>query len=69
MAGIYGHQAGHYTTSKEIYQLSWGKHLPSHPEDRQYVLATGYSCRSQVKRFAGWIPLHPIQALSKHFGD
>jgi FAD/FMN-containing dehydrogenase/Fe-S oxidoreductase len=63
MAGIYGHQVEHYNTSQAIYQLSWGKHLPSNPEDRQYILATGYSCRSQVKRFEGWTPLHPVQAL------
>ncbi|WP_088240251.1 FAD-binding and (Fe-S)-binding domain-containing protein [Calothrix rhizosoleniae] len=64
MAGIYGHEAEHYDTSKDIYQLSWAKHLPSNPEERQYILATGYSCRSQLKRFAGWTPLHPIQVLS-----
>jgi len=26
-------------------------------------LATGYSCRSQVKRFSGFRPMHPLQAL------
>ena len=63
MAGIYGHEIEHYPTSKGIYEMSWGRHLPSNPEERQQILATGYSCRSQVKRFEGWIPLHPIQAL------
>lgn len=26
-------------------------------------LATGYSCRSQVKRLEKWQPQHPVQAL------
>ncbi len=63
MAGIYGHEAEHYELSRGIYQMSWEQHLPSTPEERKYFLATGYSCRSQVKRFAGWLPLHPVQAL------
>ncbi|HAC65834.1 MAG TPA: glycerol-3-phosphate dehydrogenase, partial [Cyanothece sp. UBA12306] len=63
MAGIYGHESEHYQYSQEIYQSSWQKHLPTNPEDRQYFLVTGYSCRSQVKRFSGWLPSHPIQGL------
>jgi FAD/FMN-containing dehydrogenase/Fe-S oxidoreductase len=66
MAGMYGHEAEHYQTSQIIYQLSWGKHLSLKPEERQYYLATGYSCRSQVQRLAGWKPLHPVQILSKY---
>ena len=27
------------------------------------VLAQGHSCRSQVKRFAGFVPRHPMEAL------
>ena len=67
MAGIYGHQAEHYQTSQAIYQLSWHQHLPNTAEERQYYLATGYSCRSQVYRLAGWKPSHPIQVLKEYF--
>ncbi len=63
MAGIYGYEAEHLETSKGIYQLSWGKHLPKDTQKRSYYLATGFSCRSQVQRLAGWRPLHPIEAL------
>ena len=63
MAGIYGHEVEHYLTSKGIYDMSWGQHLPSNPSARQQIVATGFSCRSQVKRFEGWTPLHPVQAL------
>ena len=66
MAGIYGHQAEHYQTSQDIYELSWQQHLPIIPEEREYYLATGYSCRSQVARLERWKPLHPIQALRKY---
>ena len=68
MAGIYGFEAEHLEASKEIYQLSWEQHLPTESQAQSYYLATGFSCRAQVQRFAGWIPLHPIQALQKEFG-
>ncbi|GBF81544.1 FAD-binding and (Fe-S)-binding domain-containing protein [Aphanothece sacrum] len=61
MAGIYGHETQHYQDSLGIYQSSWQKKLPSTPNP--YYLVTGYSCRSQVKRFSGWVPQHPIQTL------
>jgi FAD/FMN-containing dehydrogenase/Fe-S oxidoreductase len=69
MAGIYGHEAEHYTESKGIYQMSWERHIPSSPEERQHLLVTGYSCRSQVKRFNGFVPLHPVQLLKLYFCD
>lgn len=65
MAGIYGYEAEHLATSKDIYQLSWGQHLSSDANTRVNYLATGFSCRAQVKRFAGWLPLHPIQTLQQ----
>ncbi|MGB5594134.1 MAG: FAD-binding and (Fe-S)-binding domain-containing protein [Crocosphaera sp.] len=65
MAGMYGHELEHYQNSQEIYQSSWQQHLPTNIDDRPYYLATGYSCRSQVKRFSQWTPQHPIQALNK----
>ena len=66
MAGIYGHQAEHYQTSQDIYELSWKQYLPILPEERQYYLATGYSCRSQVERLEKWKPKHPVQVLKKY---
>ena len=46
--------------------MSWEKHLPKTLAEREYCLVTGYSCRSQVKRFAGWLPKHPVQILLTH---
>ncbi|MGK7893699.1 MAG: FAD-binding and (Fe-S)-binding domain-containing protein [Xenococcus sp. (in: cyanobacteria)] len=67
MAGIYGYQAEHSATSKAIYQLSWGRHLPKDSQERPYYLATGFSCRSQIQRLEQWRPLHPIEALLNLF--
>ncbi len=61
MAGTYGHESNHLKTSKAIYQLSWQVQLKARPMDR--CLATGYSCRSQVKRFEQETMRHPLQAL------
>jgi Fe-S oxidoreductase len=63
MAGTYGHEAEHLSTSAVIYRQSWGNHLSK--ASPRTVLATGYSCRSQVKRLDGVTLLHPIQALLK----
>ncbi|MBN6063493.1 D-2-hydroxyglutarate dehydrogenase YdiJ [Aggregatibacter actinomycetemcomitans] len=61
MAGTFGHETQHIEMSKAIYVSSWEQKLQSKSPD--YCLATGYSCRSQVKRFAHYQPKHPVQAL------
>jgi Fe-S oxidoreductase len=63
MCGAYGHEAEHYEESRGIFQMSWGKRLPKDGGARGAVLAAGHSCRSQVKRFAGFLPRHPAEAL------
>lgn len=61
MAGTYGHEAKNLANSLGIYELSWHTSLQRLP--RQRCLATGYSCRSQVKRIEGNGVRHPLQAL------
>ncbi|PJG82657.1 D-2-hydroxyglutarate dehydrogenase YdiJ [Caviibacterium pharyngocola] len=61
MAGTFGHETQHIAMSKEIYASSWAKKLAG--KNPEYCLATGYSCRSQVKRLEHWQPKHPVQAL------
>jgi FAD/FMN-containing dehydrogenase/Fe-S oxidoreductase len=61
MAGTYGHDAGNLEDSKRIYSLSWEAEIAK--RDRSACLATGYSCRSQVKRIEGVHLKHPLQAL------
>jgi Fe-S oxidoreductase len=65
MAGTYGHETMHLEESKGIFDMSWKPKLESAKEKQQTVLATGFSCRCQTKRFAGFKPQHPVQALLK----
>ena len=60
MAGTFGHEAEHREVSERLYDLSWRGHVARQGER---LLASGYSCRSQVKRFDGVALRHPVQAL------
>ena len=61
MAGTYGHEKNHLENSKKIYQLSWQEAVDLYQPEQ--ILATGYSCRSQVNRMEGFKPKHPLRAL------
>ncbi|EFP95350.1 D-2-hydroxyglutarate dehydrogenase YdiJ [Vibrio caribbeanicus] len=61
MAGTFGHETDKLQMSKDIYALSWKVRLQDLPKER--CLMTGYSCRSQVKRFEDIRARHPLQAL------
>lgn len=64
MSGTYGHEARNRETSTKIYNLSWRGEVARHA-DCSMLMATGYSCRSQVKR-EHTVPLpHPAQVLLK----
>ena len=47
LCGVFGHEAEHVGESKGVYDLSWRTVVDNAAET---VVATGYSCRSQVKR-------------------
>ncbi|MDD2050729.1 D-2-hydroxyglutarate dehydrogenase YdiJ [Pseudomonas putida] len=59
MSGTYGHEARNQDTSKVIFEQSWAGKLDKEGE----ALATGYSCRSQVKRQADRTLRHPLEVL------
>ncbi|MFC3093533.1 FAD-binding oxidoreductase [Alteromonas sediminis] len=61
MAGTYGHEKDNLEKSIGIFNLSWTSVFERFPVDS--VLATGFSCRSQVNRIQGNKPKHPLQAL------
>jgi Fe-S oxidoreductase len=63
MCGVFGHETEHYTESRGVFELSWASRLAKQPAAQESVLVPGHSCRSQVKRFAGFVPRHPIEAL------
>ncbi|WP_288454128.1 FAD-binding and (Fe-S)-binding domain-containing protein [uncultured Acinetobacter sp.] len=65
MAGTYGHETEHLNQSKMIYQQSWQSKVELH---HQWILATGYSCRTQVKRLEKTQLRHPIQVLLEKLG-
>ncbi len=62
MCGVYGHEVAHKQDSMGIFELSWRGKVEVE-RDRERVLATGHSCRTQVERALGFTPLHPAQAL------
>ncbi len=61
MCGIYGHETEHFDESRRAFEQSWEKALGKSEESD--VVVTGHSCRSQVKRFGGFVARHPIEAL------
>ncbi|OXI29012.1 hypothetical protein CFB89_33100 [Burkholderia sp. AU16741] len=65
MSGTYGHEARNLATSKTIYAQSWAAHVDGADAEGE-ALATGYSCRSQVKRLSAKQVRHPLQALLDH---
>ncbi|UXI00184.1 FAD-binding and (Fe-S)-binding domain-containing protein [Photobacterium sp. TY1-4] len=61
MAGTFGHEKDKLAMSRGIYDLSWQPNLEQ--LDTERCMATGYSCRSQVKRFEHIRMKHPVQVL------
>ncbi|MBB1270383.1 FAD-binding and (Fe-S)-binding domain-containing protein [Shewanella sp. SR44-3] len=62
MAGTYGHEKVNLENSKQLFAMSWQPSLEK-VTDKTTVLVSGFSCRSQVKRFAEFAPKHPVEAL------
>lgn len=62
MSGTYGHEARNQDTSRTIFEQSWAGKLDKAGE----ALATGYSCRSQVKRLASKQLRHPLEVVLEH---
>jgi len=68
MAGLYGHERVHRSTSEHVYKLSWERIV----EDRRHagrLMATGYSCRCQVAEMEGVQLPHPLQVLLRTVKD
>ena len=63
MSGTYGHEARNAATSRTIYSQSWQAHVERPADEAGEALATGYSCRSQVKRMTQRKLRHPLQVL------
>ncbi len=61
MAGTYGHEKNNLDNSKGLFELSWQPKVDK--LDSEQILATGFSCRSQVKRFSDLKARHPVAAI------
>ncbi|MDF1797485.1 MAG: FAD-binding and (Fe-S)-binding domain-containing protein [Coxiellaceae bacterium] len=61
MAGSYGYETKHLDSSKKLFDMSWQQHM----HDDHTILATGFSCRCQIKRCSDQQPQHPISFLLK----
>jgi len=66
MAGTYGHEKVNLDNSKSLFEMSWQQKLEQ--LNSEQVLATGFSCRSQVKRFSDAKARHPVEALVEVLG-
>jgi len=62
MAGTYGHEAQNQDNSRSLYEMSWKPIVDKNKPEQ--LLSTGFSCRSQVKRFEKFKPKHPIELLA-----
>lgn len=61
MSGTYGHETRNVGTSRVIFEQSWGVVVDS--TEAAELLATGYSCRSQVERLRAKRLRHPLEVL------
>ncbi|MDT0512453.1 MULTISPECIES: FAD-binding and (Fe-S)-binding domain-containing protein [unclassified Halomonas] len=62
MSGTYGHETRNLATSRTLYAQSW-QPLVEDPANAGRLLASGYSCRSQTRRFSDAALPHPLQGL------
>jgi len=65
MCGVFGHEREHVEESRALYEMSWGPKLSALHAQGAEALATGYSCRSQVKRASAERVTHPLTWLAK----
>ncbi|ESP92189.1 FAD-binding and (Fe-S)-binding domain-containing protein [Pseudoalteromonas luteoviolacea] len=61
MAGTFGHESKNQLASETLYTASWQQYVKA-----EKVVATGFSCRSQIKRFEGQKPMHPVEFIAVH---
>ncbi len=64
MSGTFGHLTKQVELSEQIYGQSWKVKIDG-IEDKTHVMATGFSCRTQVDRFSKVTAQHPISVLAK----
>ena len=61
MAGTFGHELKNQQDSKALYQLGWQQAVQDY--GNMGLVATGFSCRSQVKRMEKKRVRHPLEVI------
>lgn len=64
MAGTYGYLKENSNRSEALYKMHWEDHITDANHQSMPVLATGFSCRSQVLEKSSEIVLHPVEILA-----
>ncbi|MFJ2692204.1 FAD-binding and (Fe-S)-binding domain-containing protein [Pseudomonas sp. NPDC087336] len=67
MSGTYGHETRNQQTSRVIFDQSWKRRVAEDMSGEP--LATGYSCRSQVKRLSSRTLRHPLEVVLAVYRD
>lgn len=68
MAGTFGHEAANRQTSEKLYSMSW-KAIINRTSETDIIMASGYSCRSQVKEIETIKLPHPLEVVSTLVGQ
>lgn len=63
MAGAFGYEKDHYDLSVQIANLALIPEVNAHPTST--VVATGTSCRHQIRDLSGRTALHPLEVLAR----
>lgn len=67
MAGTFGHEIRNRPMSEALYAMSWAETV-KREQPGDILMASGYSCRSQVKTIDHRSLPHPLQVLDRLFG-
>ncbi len=67
MAGTFGHEVRNRATSEALYAMSWSSHIAG-TSSETVKMATGYSCRSQVKAIDSKSIPHPLAIIDTLIG-
>jgi Fe-S oxidoreductase len=64
MAGTFGHEVRNRAISEKLYAMSWQDRIAENG-NQAVVMATGFSCRSQVAKIDHQIIPHPVEILER----
>jgi Fe-S oxidoreductase len=65
MAGAFGYDPAKQDLSRRLWEQTWAEPTAAGAEAGDRLAATGYSCRSQARRFGPGQVVHPVQLLAE----